>query len=195
MTSQFKAQNCQFGTIHFEGATARFVAAPKTDWFFHPDGTLQQENVPQLVATVDEPVFSLTAKVRVDFKSSYDAGALFVRTARDQWGKIAFEFSPDSIPTIVSVVTRGTSDDCDGPRHPADFVYLRAYVDEMTFAFHFSEDGKRWRFLRWFKLDRSKTSPIEIGLSGQSPTGEGCTSEISEIKLSFERISNLRDGQ
>jgi regulation of enolase protein 1 (concanavalin A-like superfamily) len=194
LLENFTLEGTSYGQIDVGATSVRFDAAAKTDWFFPPDGGAILQNVPRLFTTIDTPAVALSAKVEVDFKSSYDAAALFVRVGEDRWAKVAFEYSPQSIPTVVSVVTRGTSDDCDGPRHPAPHVYLRAYADEATVAFHFSADGKQWRFLRWISLSRAPGQKIEVGFSGQSPTGQGCKSSLSDVKLSFDRLANLRDG-
>lgn len=101
-------------------------------------------------------------------------GALFVDTGPDHWAKRAFELSPQGFRTIVCFVTKGTSDDCDGPRLPADEVRLRLHVRRGIVAFHFSEDGQFWRFNRTFSLPRSPGAAICLGFSAQAPTGEGC---------------------
>src|SRR4029077_13557310 len=58
------------------------------------------------IGTIDSSVFSFQAKVQVDFGSTYDGGTLFVKTAGGAWGKIAYEYSPQKLPTIVSVITK-----------------------------------------------------------------------------------------
>ena len=45
---------------------------------------------------------------------------------------------------------------------------LRLSAQDGAFAFHFSETGSQWRFLRWFSLPRG-SGPLTIGLSAQSP--------------------------
>lgn len=182
-----------FGTVQHDQDVV-ILANAKTDLFVHPTGAERFDNVPRYCVVTADPVFSISAKVSVGFMSAYDAGALYIDAGGDQWGKIAFEFSPQRIPTIVSVVTKGTSDDCDGPRLPAEHAYLRLYRDGRAFALHFSEDGRTWRFLRWFSLNLDENASVEIGLSSQSPTGDGCTAIFSEISVKRDRIDNLRDG-
>ena len=188
-------QGSEHGSVAIAGDTATFRTGEKTDWFFSPAGNARSANVPRLVREVSEPVFSLSARVSVDFASAYDAGAVFVESDEENWAKIAFEYSAAHKPTIVSVVTRATSDDSDGPNFAGAFVYLRAYCDGVTMAFHFSEDGTFWKFLRWFTLPRLDKRPIRIGLGAQSPTGKGVTATFSDVRLRFEAISDLRDGQ
>ena len=97
------------------------------------------------------------------------------------------------LPTIVSVITKDTSDDSDGPAHPAESVYLRIYGDGNVFAMHFSKDAKLWQFLRLFALP-GHTGSLTIGFSSQSPTGKGCVAHLSEVMIGYDRIANLRDG-
>lgn len=190
----FSEQNLEHGTIRSSDDAILIEAAAATDWFFEPYGKIRRTNVPRLVRTIDSPIFSLQARVAPAFASDYDAGALFVETAAGAWGKLAFEYSPQKFPTIVSVVTKDTSDDSDGPRFDGKEGYLRLYADNGAFALHFSADGKYWRFLRWFALPLGE-GPLTVGISSQSPTGSGCLSRFSEIDLRFDKIENLRDGR
>jgi regulation of enolase protein 1 (concanavalin A-like superfamily) len=183
------------GQIELTTDGAVISASAETDWFFHPNGQVRLSNVPSLFIETDAQVISLKALVTVEFAGSYDAGALFVQTAEDHWAKLAYEFSPQAIPTVVSVVTKGVSDDCDGPRVPAGQVWLRVYVDGNIVNFHFSEDGTFWRFNRTFALPRSLDGKIKLGLSAQAPLGNGSRATFRDITLNHDAISNFRNGQ
>ena len=191
-------EGLEHGSIEVkDDSTVCISAGPHTDWFFRPDGTGRRAtNVPKLSQSISAPTFSLSAQVHVDFGARYDAGALWISCDGDEtWAKIAFEYSAAGIPTIVSVVTRGTSDDADGPALTlGDDVYLRLYTDGRIVAFHFSLDGKTWKFVRLFTLPRLETRPIKVGLGAQSPTGDGVLAEFTEVKLSFAQIGDFRDG-
>lgn len=183
------------GTVEVSDDAFVISTHAKTDWFFHPTGKFQQSNVPSLFIETADPVITLTAQVSVDFASTYDAGALFVQTAADQWAKLAYELSPQAIPTIVSVVTRQTSDDCDGPRVPGDTVWLRIHVRDNIVGFHFSEDGKFWRFMRTFALARSPGLPIKLGLAAQAPRGDGCRAVFRAVAVARDPIPDFRNGE
>ena len=183
------------GGVSLNGDTLELRANGKTDWFSRPDGQGRMSNVTSVSMELDEPVFSLSARVSVDFASPYDAGAIFVRCDDDNWAKVAFEFSAELKPTIVSVVTRGTSDDSDGPNIPGDHTWLRVYCDGSTLAFHFSLDGKYWRFLRWFTIPGLSKRPVEIGLGVQSPIGIGTTAVFEDVRLEFMKIGDIRNGE
>jgi uncharacterized protein len=193
LIERFEKRGLQAGRIDFEGNDVVIEAGSNTDWFFDPRGTARLQNVPSVTMSIDKPAFALQAKVAVDFGSRFDGGTIFVQAREDAWAKIAFEYSPRHIPTIVSVVTRGVSDDCDGPSFQAEAVYLRLSAQDGAFALHFSDTGKDWRFLRWFSLAHG-TGPLTVGLSAQSPLGNGCRVHFSEIRLSHEPIADLRDG-
>jgi hypothetical protein len=190
----FDQKDTEFGSVDVTEGSVTISAHADTDWFFEPNGKTTRDNVPRLFRTIDASVFSFQAKVRVDFGSTYDGGTLFVRTAGGAWGKIAYEYSPQNLPTIVSVITKDTSDDADGPAHPAESVYLRIYGDGNVFAMHFSKDGKFWQFLRVFAL-AGHSGLLTIGFSSQSPTGSGCVARFSEVRIDHNNIGNLRDGR
>jgi uncharacterized protein len=190
----FDQKDTEFGSVDVTEGSVTISANADTDWFFEPNGKTTRANVPRLSRAIDASVFSFQAKVEVDFGSTYDGGTLFVKTAGGAWGKIAYEYSPQGLPTVVSVITKDTSDDADGPAHPAESVYLRIYGDGNVFAMHFSKDGKLWQFLRVFAL-AGHSGPLTIGFSSQSPTGSGCVARFSEVRIDYSKIGNLRDGR
>ncbi|UVK41184.1 DUF1349 domain-containing protein [Mesorhizobium sp. AR10] len=193
LIERFEKRCPEAGRIDFDGNDAVIEAGPNTDWFFDPRGNAKLRNVPSMAMSIEAPVFSLQAKVTADFGSRFDGGTIFVQASEDTWAKIAFEYSPQRVPTLVSVVTKGVSDDCDGPPFEKEAVYLRLSAQDGAFAFHFSEAGSHWHFLRWFSLPRG-SGPLTIGLSAQSPLGNGCRVRFSDIRLSYDPIPDLRDG-
>src|SRR5437764_8045062 len=88
-------------------------AGPKTDWFADPAGAEPALNAPALVGRPPDEDFTLVARVRIDAASTFDAGVLFVHGDDTTWAKNCLELSPQGQPMIVSVVTRGVSDDCN----------------------------------------------------------------------------------
>jgi regulation of enolase protein 1 (concanavalin A-like superfamily) len=110
------------------------------------------------------------------------------------WGKLCFEFSPDSEPMLVSVVTRqGISDDANSFTIPDRSVWLRVSRLDRVYAYHASVDGVRWQLMRVFTLSESVTDH-QLGFEGQSPTGEGCTVVFDRIAFSSQRLHELRNG-
>lgn len=194
MFSAFVPESAGHGSFQFSDDGASIRANAKTDLFFHPNGENRQDNVPIAAFQTVAPIISVVACVTVDFVDTYDAGALLVRTSPDQWAKLAFERSPQGNPTIVSVVTRGTSDDCDGQGIPAAKVWLRLYLQGRIAAFHYSKDGHLWHFHRTFSLERSQDDPITVGILAQSPVGQGCHARFNELQVAYDAISDFRNG-
>ncbi|MFS8146150.1 DUF1349 domain-containing protein [Rhizobium sp. R635] len=189
---QIKGEN--HGTAVIGDRSLTLTANGSTDWFHHPADSFRRNDVLSLATEVVEETFAVTARVSVEFAAPYDAGALFVQVDEDNWAKLAFEYSAAKKPTIVSVVTRTTSDDCDGPNYLGEAVWLRVYCDGDAIAFHFSEDGKFWQFLRWFAIPGIRNRPIKVGFGVQSPTGEGSKAHFEQIDINFEKLADLRNG-
>jgi len=167
------------------------TAGQKTDWFLDPGGSVNVLNAPALLTTVKRPCM-LKALVTSGAAATFDAAVLTVYQANDQWGKLCFERSPRGQLMVVSVVTKGTSDDCNSVPISEQSVYLRLSVLEKAYAFHYSLNGSIWNLVRYFTLGERKT--IEIGFLSQSPTGEGCTSVFSEITLVPQALTDIRSG-
>ena len=137
----------------------------------------------------------MSARVTVDFASTYDAGVLLVYAADRRWAKLCFELSPQGRPTAVTVVTRESSDDCNSFEVTGNTLWLRIARSGRAWAFHASTDGQWWRLLRYFALGDDDTSePVRVGFLAQSPTGQGCTAMFESIALRPGAPSDLRDG-
>jgi len=161
---------------------------PKTDWFVDPfDGTVAK-TAPILLFTPG-PDYVLSARVTVHFTTKWDAGALMLWGDDHHWAKLSYEFSPDQKPTLVTVVTRGLSDDCNSLSLAGDSVYLRIAKSGNTYVFYFATDGKNWQILRTFSLDTEL--PIRAGFESQSPEGSGAIAKFSAITYDPHRISNI----
>jgi regulation of enolase protein 1 (concanavalin A-like superfamily) len=168
-------------------------AGERTDWFFDPAGNLSIENSPSALFTPPDENFLLSARVTVQFASMFDAGALIVYADDQRWAKLCFEYSPQKQPMIVSVVTRGSSDDCNSVPIDGNQVYLRMARKDHTMTFHFSLDGQFWHFVRYFTL--GTLTNLQVGLSAQSPTGSGCTAVFSEIRYRQGTLQDNRSGE
>ena len=121
----------------------RIAAGPKTDFFVHPGTGDARSNAEARLEAVDGD-FVLSARVEVTFASTFDAGALFVWGDEGRWAKLAFELSPQGERMVVSVVTRGRSDDCNSTVIDGDAVWLRVARIGEAYAFHSSLDGETW---------------------------------------------------
>jgi uncharacterized protein len=174
-----------------ETNTLTITAGAKTDWFVDPNGQAVTDTAPALLFDTDED-FVLSGKVTVDFKSTYDAGVLAVYQHAKSWAKLCFERSPQGSPMIVSVVTKGTSDDCNSVAVTENSVYLRISKIGKTYAFHSSSTGNFWHMVRYFALE---DAPSKAGFLAQSPTGDGCTVTFSEINFEYKTLKDIRSGE
>lgn len=168
-----------------------------TDLFIDPSGQtgIAAEsllNAETLLGEPGEGDFMFSARVGVDFRDTFDAGVLLLWFGEQHWGKLCFERSPAAEAMVVSVVTRGVSDDANSFIVDGDEVWLRVSRLGAMFAYHASTDGRHWHFVRAFRLEGD--GPLQVGFEAQSPVGEGCDVRFSEISFTRARLADLRDG-
>jgi regulation of enolase protein 1 (concanavalin A-like superfamily) len=166
-------------------------AGPRTDLFRDPQGAEPQLGAARELVDTPEGDWMLSARVEAQLRSTFDAGALILWADERTWAKLAFERSPQGVGMIVSVATRGLSDDCNSTVVEGDAVWLRIARVGAAFAFHASADGERWEFVRHFALGAEPRA----GFLAQSPTGDGLTATFSEIRLERTRLRELRNGE
>lgn len=177
-----------------EGAGGLAIrAGRKTDLFTDPKDGAKSDAAPAALFTPPDRAFTLSARVRVGFVSTYDAGVLHVRAGEDRWAKLCFEHSPQGEPMVVSVVNHGVSDDCNSVVIGGDTVYLRVSQSATATAFHYSRDGARWSFVRYFSI--GSLDGLRVGFSSQSPTGEGCRAVFTEIRYRAGFPGDIRSGE
>jgi uncharacterized protein len=177
-----------------EDGRLTFSAGARTDLFVDPDesrGRAPILNAPRFLGRVDGD-FVLSGRVSVDFRATYDAGVLLVWIDERTWAKLCFERSPGGEPMIVSVVTRSTSDDCNSFVVGRSTAWLRIARLGSAYAFHASDNGLTWQFIRYFSL--GPLTDAALGFEVQSPTGVGCTATFDEIRFEGRRLADLRDG-
>lgn len=173
------------------GETLTLTAAARTDMFVDPAGVDQVPDAGRFTGLPPGGDFTLAARVSVEFASTFDAGVLLLHAAERQWAKLCFEYSPQHRPTAVTVVTRGTSDDCNSFEVDGHTLWLRITRSGAAWAFHASADGAWWRLLRYFTLGRDL---VRVGFLAQSPTGEGCAATFDHIAFRSGAPGDLRDG-
>jgi uncharacterized protein len=166
-------------------------ARGRTDLFVDPGSGVEHLNAPRLLGPVAGD-FTLAARVGVDLQSTFDAGALLLLAHERLWAKLCLELSPEGKPTVVSVVTREVSDDCNSFATERNDVWLRIARLGTAFAFHASTDGTRWELVRHFAL--AADSELQVGFLVQSPLGGGCTVRFDEIAFTQVRLEDIRSG-
>ena len=174
-----------------EGLT--LTAGRETDLFRDPGGAPARANAPALLFPVGGD-FVLSARVTVDFKATFDAGVLLLFESDSSWAKLCFERSPQGEPTVVSVVTKGVSDDANATTKTGP-VYLRVARLGGAYALHASDTGGYWELVRYFSLSAARSGAnLRVGFLAQSPTGEGCTATFSDITFERRTLEDLRSG-
>ncbi|HMO56356.1 MAG TPA: DUF1349 domain-containing protein [Roseiflexaceae bacterium] len=168
------------------------TAGGQTDLFIDPQGSAPKLNAPHLVGEVHGD-FMLSAHVTVDFAADFDAGALIVWAGDHVWAKLCFEYSPQREPMVVSVVTRGISDDANGFTIAQHSIWLRVSRRGRALAFPASTDGRAWQMIRHFALDLPPG--VSLGLLAQSPSGNGCRVQFAQIVFAAQRLAALRTGE
>jgi uncharacterized protein len=175
------------------GTSLKLKSDAKTDYFNEPDGKASYNSAPVLLAKVDNTKpFTLTVKLSPEFIETYDAGALYIFSSNKLWQKFAFERDERGTTRIVSVRTIETSDDNNHQPIGDKSVYLKISSDTQTVAFYFSTDKIKWNLARLYKNSYPET--IGVGISSQSPLGEGNTTQFDDISLVSESVKDFRMG-
>ena len=96
---------------------------------------------------------------------------------------------------MVTVVTRGTSDDSNSFEVNAASIWLRITRSGSAWAFHASRSGTHWRLVRYFTLgELGPGQTVRVGFLAQSPQGQGCHAVFDRIAFSPGAPADLRDG-
>lgn len=170
-------------------ASLTIHAPAVSDRFFDPASSVRRANSPAWISPIEAPA-TLVARVSVDFQATFDAGVMMVFHHRDRWAKLCFERAPSGQPMVVSVVTKGRSDDANAFEVAVRALWLRITALGTAYAFHASPDGERWQLVRLFDLGQT-TSP-QLGVSAQAPLGDGCTVTFDDVSLRPGAVSDVR---
>jgi len=183
---------------HASEDSLEITAAANTDWIHDPGGPTRMANVARLIGTPPPGDFQLSARVDVGLLATFDAGAIVLSVDEDHWAKLLLERSPAGRATVVTVVTRGLSDDCDSFPVADSHIWLRVSRLGPAYAFHASTDAAAWTFVRYFSLagehGDEQAPAAQLGFAAQSPTGEGCTARFSQIRWLAARLAEMRSG-
>lgn len=161
-----------------------------TDFFNNPEDGAAVGTAPYLhkIVTGD---FVAKALVQPDFSSQWNAAALMVHLDSLNWIKFAFENSDATGPSIVSVVTRGTSDDANGViLNDEHMVWLAIARKGNIYSMHWSVDGENYNMTRLTSMPNQDS--VKIGLEAQSPAGDSATHQIHFFEVKKRTVANLR---
>lgn len=178
------------GSFAVTDSSLQIVALEGSDFFNNPeDGTISQ-SAPFLFESVAGD-FVATALVEPDFSAQWNAVALMVHIDSLNWIKFAFENSDATGPGIVSVITKGTSDDANGAVLPdVSRLWLAIIRKDNNYAMHWSLDGKNYQMARLTAM--KPVSGVRIGIEAQSPVGVQATHRIHSYKVASRTVTELR---
>jgi uncharacterized protein len=176
-------------TVKEDGLAGR--APGRTDLFTDPLSDRKLCSAPMALFETRGD-FLLEAEVEVEFAATFDAGVLLLWQDGDHWAKLCFEYSPQGQPMVVSVVTRGSSDDCNSVAREGNRIWLRVGRRGPGCVFHYSTDGTYWHMVRAFRL---LEGPMRAGFLVQSPTGDGCAATFRGVRYREVTLAALRSGE
>ena len=175
-----------------ESDTFHIKSTPKSDFFCNPADGVSVATAPFLYKEV-EGDFLIKACVKPTFVSTYDACTVFVYADEKHWLKTAFEFTDLGTNSIVTVATNNYSDDANGVDIDVNAVYLQIMRKGNVFACHYSTDGITYKMARLLRMD--VPIKLKIGVSAQSPTGEGQLMEFNDLVISQILPEDIRSSK
>jgi len=92
----------------------------------------------------------------------------------------------------VTVRTIETSDDNNHDVIDSTSMYMKISSDTKTIGFYYSLDKKNWQLVRLFRNDYPVG--LWIGVSAQSPIGNGTSATFEECSLTQSSIKDFRMG-
>ena len=168
------------------------TTGPENDFFIDPITHESKANAPFLFREMSGD-FVMTAVVQPDFSDMWNAVSLMVYMDSLHWMKHAFEKSDATGKSIVSLMTKGTSDDANGPiLSELDKVWLKIVRVKSCYAMHWSGDGKTYHMARLAEM--SGYDKIKIGVSAQCPAGEQALHQILHLSIEQSSVKDLRNA-
>lgn len=170
------------------------VADAGTDLIHEPLHGVRVTDAPMLLFPTSGD-FALSARVsllRADRK--WAAGALVAWRSPTRWAKVCMERDHHEVPTVITVVTDGWSDDAVHSAVGAEHVWLRILRTGDSVVMHSSPDGDRWDFVRVLRLGGGPGDPVQAGFLAQCPWGGGTTVRFDRVVLSPAVPADVRDG-
>jgi regulation of enolase protein 1 (concanavalin A-like superfamily) len=180
-------------SYNVSGNSITIKAGKETDFYCFADGRYFVHNAPTLLFTPDNN-FIFSARIKTDFNTTYDGGAILVYSDSLNWAKVLFERNEDgSLGLGVSFVNNKKGDDSYHTNIPGKQVYTKVVRSGNIFCFYYAVDGKSWKLLRTFPYHVFKN--LRIGFYAQSPKGESCTVEFSDIRYRPEAFKTFSTGE
>lgn len=191
MTMDFsKFQWMNESECRVENDTFYIKSTPNSDFFCNPTDGMPIATAPFLYQEM-EGDFLIKVCAKPTFVSTYDACTVFVYVDDKHWLKIAFEYTDLGTHSIVTVATNHYSDDANGVDMKGDAVYLQVMRKGNVFACHYSTDDVNYKMARLLRMDIPTV--VKIGVSAQSPTGEGQFMAFKDLTISQTLPEDIRN--
>jgi regulation of enolase protein 1 (concanavalin A-like superfamily) len=168
------------------------VASEGTDKYIAADGSFLTDSANRLLFAAD-PDFILSASISQPFDNKWDAGGLILEGDAENWIKFCFEKDYTGAHRVVSVVTKGTSDDSNSIAFDARGAYFQmAKIGDVVFLY-VSRTGRDWYLVRVvnFKFD----GKLQIGFLAQTPEGKSNRVAFRQIKYSPTAMKDFWKGE
>jgi len=176
----------------FNKSSITIYSGEKTDMFRDPNVSYNTDNAPKLLFKADTN-FIFSAAIEHAFKSKWDGGALVIKSDSLNWIKTCFEKDYTGARRIVTVVTKGISDDCNSVELHSNKVYFKIAKADNVITIYYSENGLKWFLIRHFTFDA--IGDLKIGFLAQSPTGKDCKVIFSKINYKKKKIKDPYLGE
>ncbi len=188
-----RALNNAASNARIDGAKLILGAKAGTDYFNSPDESAASHTAPVLLVGIDNAKpFTFTTKLTPVHDATYDAGAVYLYYDDDLWHKFAFERDERGRRRIVTVRTSFTSDDNNHDVITQSSVYLKISSNGKMIGFYYSTDNLSWNLARLHRNEYPET--IWLGVSSQSPTGNGNTTTFEDCSLVHVSVADFRSG-
>lgn len=177
---------------YINNTTISITSGEKTDMFRDPNLTYNTDNAPKLLFEADSN-FVISTSVEHAFTCKWDGGALVLKQDSLNWVKCCFEKDYTGARRIVTVVTKGKSDDCNSVEILGNKVYFKIARADQVVTIYYSLTGSKWFLVRHFTMDLEKQ--IKVGFLAQSPNGKSCTVKFTDIHYSNKKINDPYLGE
>lgn len=170
------------------------VKAPEnSDFFINPVDLSSSASAPFFYREISGDFLAIS-KVSPDLSSKWNAAAFMVIIDSENWIKFAFENSDATGPSIVSVVTNGTSDDANGAvLKNTTAVWLKIARKGNNYAMHWSVDGLEYHMARLSAMPEADT--VKLGLEAQCPVGKEALHRFDYLSIKSQTVEDLRTGK
>ena len=172
--------------------TLTITASKSTDFFINPEDMAATASAPFLYKDVTGD-FVAIAQVRPDLTALWNAAGLLLMIDEINWIKLVFEVSDATGPGIVTVTTKGISDDANGVRLSASSeIWLKLVRKGNNYSMLWSEDGTDYKMARLSAMPPSAS--VKIGLEAQCPAGESAVHKFQHFSIESRTVKDLRKG-